>query len=256
MESAEYEESVLDYLARYAPLVDRGVPAEADAVGPARAVGPGDVREALERCQAALGLESTGVVDDETRAAMSRKRCGIRDPAAVTASVQGLWPQRSLGFGFGDLNSGPVSPDSVRDGVSAALRTWEDVGAGFSFYEVDSEATADIWFEWRPTDDADYDMAGVTIAHADFPPFPPEAAEIVDRPPLPLHLEVGEGWITGADPAGYDLETVVLHELGHCLGFEHTPLVASVMYPSFRRNWIRRELHVTDRDNLRALYSA
>ena len=58
------------------------------------------------------------------------------------------------------------------------------------------------------------------------------------------------------DSWGYDLETVVLHELGHFLGLYHEDSSAdeSVMYPTISRYRLNRSPHNHDQDNLAIKY--
>jgi hypothetical protein len=57
----------------------------------------------------------------------------------------------------------------------------------------------------------------------------------------------GWNWYTGSDQASiahdqYDFETVVIHELGHGVGFEHTSDVASAMHSNLRPGVAHRSL--------------
>ena len=75
-----------------------------------------------------------------------------------------------------------------------------------------------------------------------------------------LHLG---GLIVGADIAlngfvmqggGLDVETVILHELGHALGLAHTGVRGTVMRPRVARGWPIRTLTPDDRAAVCALY--
>lgn len=61
---------------------------------------------------------------------------------------------------------------------------------------------------------------------------------------------------TADDSWGYDLETVVLHELGHFLGLYHenTSADESVMFPTISRYRLNRAPHSHDQDNLASKY--
>ncbi|MBK9165272.1 MAG: matrixin family metalloprotease [Acidobacteria bacterium] len=59
----------------------------------------------------------------------------------------------------------------------------------------------------------------------------------------------------------YDLETVLMHEVGHLLGLDHAPTVGSLMWPQISRNglfsvnsFFRRELLETDVASVREIY--
>lgn len=59
----------------------------------------------------------------------------------------------------------------------------------------------------------------------------------------------------------YDLETVLMHEIGHLLGLDHSPTVGSLMWPQISRNglfsvnsFFRRELLEHDIASVREIY--
>ena len=54
----------------------------------------------------------------------------------------------------------------------------------------------------------------------------------------------------------FDLESVILHELGHFLGLvEHSESKESVMFPNIARDSVHRELHWEDINQVNSLYS-
>ncbi len=73
-----------------------------------------------------------------------------------------------------------------------------------------------------------------------------------------VHIDVGTVW--GDDPndgtgdPDFDLFTVVLHELGHALGLDHSDLSGSVMEPVY--GGARRSLHADDRAGVWILYGS
>jgi hypothetical protein len=52
-----------------------------------------------------------------------------------------------------------------------------------------------------------------------------------------------------------DIETVALHEIGHFLGLDHSPIESAVMYPSIIER-VRRDLSPDDQNGLCAIYRA
>ena len=61
---------------------------------------------------------------------------------------------------------------------------------------------------------------------------------MAQNPPLPLHFDDEEHqWSIGSVPNAYDIETVALHGIGHCLGLMHTSLVEAVMFPAVSSNF-------------------
>jgi len=149
-----------------------------------------------------------------------------------------------------------LDPNHARDSIRSAFRSWEATGVGLHFSEIPSPQAADICVEWRDSNDPDHPMLGIEVAHADYPPFPPRAALIPSTPPVPLHFDDGEQWAIGAKPQRYDVETVALHEIGHCLGLVHEKNPVSVMYGTMYPNKLRRKPHPGDIVRIRAIYSA
>jgi hypothetical protein len=66
-------------------------------------------------------------------------------------------------------------------------------------------------------------------------------------------------WYTGLDPAGIgpddtDLISVLLHEVGHCLGLDHTPVQEAVMAAAQLSGSVVREFHEDDIAGFQFLY--
>ena len=76
--------------------------------------------------------------------------------------------------------------------------------------------------------------------------------------PFEFDMEIANGvkWSTSlpVSPDAYDLDTTVLHELGHALGLDHSSVPSAVMYPSVASGVPRRVLAADDIAGLRALY--
>ncbi len=208
---------------------------------------------AVETFQRRLKLATPatlGTLDEATRGAMAMSRCALADLFGLAAVTIGPWDRRDLTFAFGPL-SGQVASNVARDAVLRAFNTWAAAGAGLTFAEVLLSETPDIVIEWRPAADPDLSMVGGTLAHAD---FPPGFSVIATTPPLPLHFDDQEHtWVDGAVAGGFDIETIALHEIGHCLGLGHS-IPQSIMRPTFSPNSALRTLHADDLDAIRSLY--
>jgi Matrixin/Putative peptidoglycan binding domain len=213
---------------------------------------------ALTEFQRRYNVGTPGILDAPTREFMAAPRCGMPDLVAGPSpffSTRCAWTRRNLTYAFGNPSS-DVTSDVARNAVRRAFNTWATAGVGLSFTEVATTANPDIFVEWRQANDPDLSMVGNTLAHADFPPGctvvinPPNGT-----PPQPVHFDDSEhAWADGAAANSFDIETVALHEIGHCLGLMHTTVSGSVMFPSVSSNFTLRALQPDDNAGIRALY--
>ncbi|KAI9774237.1 MAG: hypothetical protein M1839_001739 [Geoglossum umbratile] len=207
----------------------------------------------LRKFQQFYNIPKTGELDAATKQAIVEPRCGIADKVNSLDFVTiGPWDHRDIKYTFGKL-SAKVSATVARGAVLQAFNTWAGAGVGLTFTEVGANESPDIRIEWRPAADPDHNMVGNVLAHAD---FPPPNSSIVTEPPLPLHFDDEEHfWVDGAVRNGIDLQTVALHEIGHCLGMLHSPLVrGAVMFPSVSSNHTLRVLSADDLEGIAQLY--
>lgn len=169
-------------------------------------------------------------------------RVGAADHGPGEYATYGTrWSDTDLTYGFAD-HTNDLSVAAQEAAVARALATWSSVSR-LTFTEVrdcglafDSPSclTPDIRITFGTGDhaggahDPDFDGPGGTAAHAFYPP--PNGASAAGD----LHLDDGERWSTNG--TGVDLESVVLHEIGHALGLAHAtaaqcPLQASANRP-------------------------
>lgn len=200
-----------------------------------------------------FGLNTSGSFDPPTRSAMSAPRCGMPDVSPLAASTTGPWDHTDLTYAFGNSTSQAIGDSAAREAIRNAFRTWGEVSDPLSFEEVDPANDPDILVEWRQAADPDHSMVGGVLAHAQFPPqtpFNPSPAR-----PLPLHFDEEEHmWVVGAIANGFDIETVALHEVGHCLGILHTTVIGAVMFPQVSSNLTLRDPQPDDLIAVRRLY--
>lgn len=67
-----------------------------------------------------------------------------------------------------------------------------------------------------------------------------------------IEVDPGWDWMTDTDPGNIDLETVMLHEAGHCLGLGHSADPTAVMAPSY--HGVVRTPQPDDRAGVCAIY--
>lgn len=146
----------------------------------------------------------------------------------------------------------PLSEEDAQGAVVRAVATWNAVNLPVQIEVVDNSLpTADILVGWTfANSDPDRRLDWRTQAHADFPP-----GNSLIGPPLPLHFNADFRW--GNQQAGcFDVETVALHELGHCLGLVFHSGLDTIMYDALREApfFVRHQLDLETIARARLLY--
>lgn len=140
-----------------------------------------------------------------------------------------------LGDGFSSP-VGPITalaafmPAGFHAAITAAFASWT-VGTGLTFIEV-----ADSGLDWNDPLAVSgdirlggevFDGPGGVLAHGFFPPANGSTAA------GDIHFDIAELWKLGFGGAGFDIEWVAAHEIGHAIGLEHTAVPASLMNPFY-----------------------
>jgi hypothetical protein len=207
--------------------------------------------EALAKYQRANGRRATGEFNKATRDQMTTHRCGLPDMSSgIAFATTCAWNQAELTYAF-DTGTGDIAGNAEFQAVRDAFQTWEQV-VPLTFREVGINANPDVRIGWRPANDPDYSMVGGVLAHAD---FPPGCSVVTNTLPKPVHFDDSEHeWVLGAVPAGFDVETVALHEIGHILGLAHSSVNGAVMFASVSANTTKRVLTADDISGIQGLY--
>ena len=223
--------------------------------------------EALQEFQRFAGLPTTGELDAATREKMQQPRCGnpdiqpVSNPTIVSlvdpdlagfVATGGRWPTRNLRYGFQETGV-DLPATAVRQAIHQAFRTWAG-WTGVSFREVPLASGPEIIIRFVAGDHGDgspFDGVSGVLAHAFFPPVPPSTPQPIQGD---THFDEAETWtITVPTGAGQiDLTTVAIHEFGHALGLNHSPVVGSVMEPFY--SGPRRVLHGDDIAGITSIY--
>ncbi len=141
-----------------------------------------------------------------------------------------------------------LSENDQNDAIDRALTLWADASS-LSFTEATGADNADLKISFDEGSHGDpfpFDGAGGTLGHSFFPGTQ-QAGEI--------HLCSAESWTLSPIEDGFDLFTVILHELGHALGLEHSIEESAVMAPSYAAAGFMA-LTQTDVDAIRVLYGS
>jgi hypothetical protein len=204
---------------------------------------------ALEHFQRRHGLRPTGEFDEDTRDTITTGRCALPDARrGVAFATTCAWNRTTLTYSFGPGTT-DVAGDGERAAVRRALASWTAVSPVL-FREVG--AGGDVRVDWRAAADADLNMVGGTLAHAD---YPPGCSFISEALPKPVHFDDEEHtWSDGAVAGAFDVETVALHELGHILGLAHSAVPGAVMAPTIASGSLLRTPAPDDVEGVERLY--
>ncbi|MFQ5649520.1 MAG: DUF6623 family protein [bacterium] len=208
-------------------------------------------REALVSFQEFNSLPATGKLDDQTLNLMQQPRCGCPDMAEF-ANTGRRWPTTNLTYGFQEFTPDLPKVQVIR-AIEQALSLWQAV-TPLCFRRVAMSSSPDIVIRFAAGAHGDgnpFDGTGGVLAHAYFPPVPP-------NPPTPIqgdaHFDEDEKWtVTIPTGAGNrDLVTVAAHEFGHSLGLGHSGVSTALMAPFY--SGPHRFLHSDDIAGIRDIY--
>jgi hypothetical protein len=214
---------------------------------------PGSLGEWVQVNRTLRGAPAEAIVrdhlDQRDLDALEQPRCGLwrvaRDlvPADLEqrlgrrewfrATEQG-WDRSKLHLAIHSNSHPPpdVPIEQYHQAVDRAISSWNRAEVGISIERVERMADIEILVQWStPAFDAHRLLSQSVLAHAD---YPPPNMQLVSTPPLPICLNKVTFWAPedagGAVIASrYDIESFILHELGHCLGLFHRS-EGSVMY--------------------------
>jgi peptidoglycan hydrolase-like protein with peptidoglycan-binding domain len=175
---------------------------------------------AVHAFQRNFGLPQTGVVDEPTRALLAQPRCGVPDGIEDLDSTHkfdvsdSTWSGSALSWKL--INTDDVDFTSARNAVAAAFATWTGP-TKFTFTDRTGTSTsANIEIRFSSKDPNGNAWPSGAVAGTKLPNNGGD-----------VWLNTAVTWSIGG---ATDLETVVLHELGHSLGIQHSSFPSTVMY--------------------------
>ena len=230
-----------------------------------------ELSAAIRSFQVLTGLmkRGSGKTSLPTRRLMVKKRCGSphtvvdkrkrpKGPLrAYSAEVSEVgWDHRRLTYKFGSCELvtryGLATVEEAKSAVLSAFDSWQSAGVGLQFSE--SSDQPEMTFEWYDAiNDPECETFGCQLsdldhAHADYPPPNTQFYGV----PLPIHFNAGERWGIRQEAFAFDIETIALHEIGHCLGLFHGP--GDVMKEFRQEGEIVRIIDPITSSRLRRLY--
>jgi hypothetical protein len=195
--------------------------------------------DAIRQFQINNGILTTGGVDESTRRLFLTPRCGVpdgvdaADPADKFAHLGEKWENRIVNWYLANTND--VTLTEAKSAITSALSKWS-AQTGLTFVEQSAPFFTNILITFGQTT-----LGGIGEAFA-----PPDGDMTIDVDPT---------WsVANPTPTGsHDLESLVLHELGHSLGLGHAPAPA-VMQPSLSPATQRRTLNIDDNIGISTRY--
>ena len=218
----------------------------------------------VEKFQKFNGLSADGVVGPVTKSLMMRTRVDFRRDSSTDEALKWPYGNRKFDSSVTELvvNVGVVpgylSRHATLKTIRSTFKQWEDaIGGALKITVLDGvgkvkvsgkhqHAISVLWSTVAVTEDVDvvFGLAGGCLAHADDDQIVMDSAErwlLPSSKPNPHALQ-------------FSLVPVVLHEMGHVLGLEHSKIASDVMSPYYIENQVT--LSENDVERIEDLYSS
>ncbi|KNA23775.1 hypothetical protein SOVF_021490 [Spinacia oleracea] len=223
------------------------------------------LEKAIRTYQNNYRLNTTGHLDAATVKQMMKPRCGCADiingrntmqrkhntssKSMYGSSFYGVigtrWTSSELTYQIRVETLIPGS-ENMRYVVADALNKWAEYSP-FSFQEVGEGSRSNLVFGFAVGDHGDgfpFDGRGGVLGHS----FPP--------PDGRSHYDANDIWSDNPGQYQIDLNSVVLHEIGHLLGLGHSADINAVMHSGINYGERRRVLQEDDIQGIQALYGS
>jgi hypothetical protein len=247
------------YLMRYGYFPNEGLRRAFPKWRPVVAAGPASdsiyderTAEAVKRFQSFFRVPVSGIVDFKTREAMRMPRCGNpegisdgSDPSEKFALFNKFWGSTAKWLFQGSLF--PSDPN-YRNRTRDAVNTWK--------------AQTSLHFTEIASGSYDISISFGTIQCWPFVPCNTDAWAVTWLPDITgnhsdIRINTGKRWYYGTgdvpqDNLTGDYQSVVLHELGHAIGLDHSSIGGdgwwgTIMYPGIAAGANKRTLSVDDK---------
>jgi peptidoglycan hydrolase-like protein with peptidoglycan-binding domain len=205
---------------------------------------------AVAELQRRAGLTQTGIVDEATRGLLRTDRCGFPDgnppdPSEKFAHTPSSWGNPAPTLTWKVNNANDVTIDQAKAAARAAFATWA-ASTSLTFQEVSGSTPATINIDFSTA----FGSESLTLAQTTFP----GAGDMI--------INSHKTWtVSGSPQSGeYDLQSLMLHELGHALGLDHstvdvvTAVNSPIMWASVPSQALKRTLKADDQRGISSLY--
>lgn len=207
-----------------------------------------NVEQAVSAYQKNMGLQPTGVFDAATRAEMAASRCGVPDGIAAL-DPSDKWSSASGGQNqvitatFWQLNTSTVPSNLTVSNVLSDIASTESAWAAYSRFNFTQGTGSGTY---------------ISIGFGPITPLTKVGVTQVIGSITYVTLNSLVQWsdIGTPDASHYDVQSTLLHELGHALGLFHSSFTDAVMYPNAAKGVIKTAFSMDDIEGIAALNSA
>ncbi|XP_058777042.1 metalloendoproteinase 2-MMP-like [Vicia villosa] len=183
-----------------------------------------NLQSAIIKFQKTFNLKTSGQLDENTYNILSKPRCGVPDIVNETTTMSNdvksfkpWWTGKELKYAFHPENN---LPENVKSLFQDAFNRWSKVTA-LDFVETVSFNGSDIRIAFVTMDGKGGMVGGGYVNNS---------VHVGS-----IYLDAEENWVVSSksaiDEDDVDLESFVMHQIGHLLGLGHSSVEESIMYP-------------------------
>ncbi|KAB0805087.1 hypothetical protein PPYR_02057, partial [Photinus pyralis] len=200
------------------------------------------VKKALNAFQEYYKLPTDEESIDDTFAFMMRPRCGNEDILSSYSVAPYKWEKKTIYYylAYSDYRALARTREAFQTWGRYANLKFAYKTSGYDILITFQNLNHSMYLNPHSACQRTLDGRGGELAHANFPTR--------SQTPIEIHMDWGEAWyfedsnIPPADSTSY--YSVLVHEIGHALGLEHSKDEDAIMFPYITRD--KRDLSVDD----------
>lgn len=209
---------------------------------------------------------STGDAAAFCRSTTCTKNCDTDVDGCVTTGLQLWWKTSCVGYTLDPALTQNLLPEPTRDALRKAFFAWADLDCGggqrasITFAPLDDLACHESWYRADGPNvnlvtfkDNDWTYRGIdgTLAKTTVT-FDAKTGQILDAD---IAINSAYNNLTVGDTkVGYDLQSIVTHEVGHLLGVAHSSDFDATMFASYEPG--TKDLRTLAPDDVKAVCAA